>query len=192
MIPKSRLDALTDGVFAVAMTLLVIDLRVPEGFDPKNASELLHWFAHISNQVLVYVVSFYVLSLRWIGMVRTNSPGEEVSETYTNWAMIPLLLITFVPFSTMVVGRYVWLAPAIWLYATNIILLAVVAIRMLTLSRIDRASKAFLDDKLGLIVLIAASLLAIVLSFIIPKWAMLGYLFNFVDEPIRWFLRRSA
>ncbi len=98
MIPKSRLDALTDGVFAVAMTLLVIDLRVPEGFDPKDAGELLHWFAHIWNQVLVYVISFYVLGLRWIGMVRTNAPGEEVSETYTNWAMAHLLLITFVPF----------------------------------------------------------------------------------------------
>ena len=32
MIPKSRLDALTDGVFALAMTLLVIDLRLPESF----------------------------------------------------------------------------------------------------------------------------------------------------------------
>lgn len=143
MIPKPRLDALTDGVFAVAMTLLVIDLRVPDGFDPKDASELLHWFAHIWNQVLVYVISFYVLGLRWIGMVRINAPGEAVSETYTNWAMIHLLLITFVPFSTMVVGRYVWLAPAIWLYATNIVLLALVAIRMLILSKADQESKAF-------------------------------------------------
>jgi len=41
MIPKSRLDALTDGVFAVAMTLLVIDLRLPEGFHPADARELL-------------------------------------------------------------------------------------------------------------------------------------------------------
>jgi uncharacterized membrane protein len=36
-IPKRRLDALTDGVFAVAMTLLVIDLRLPESFQPKDA-----------------------------------------------------------------------------------------------------------------------------------------------------------
>ena len=34
MISKSRLNALTDGVFAVAMTLLVIDLRLPESFQP--------------------------------------------------------------------------------------------------------------------------------------------------------------
>ena len=34
MILKSRLDALTEGVFSVAMTLLVIDLRLPENFQP--------------------------------------------------------------------------------------------------------------------------------------------------------------
>ncbi len=45
MIPKLRLDALTDGVFAVAMTLLIIDLRLPEGFQPQNGAELLHRLA---------------------------------------------------------------------------------------------------------------------------------------------------
>jgi uncharacterized membrane protein len=43
MIPKSRLDALTDGVFA-AMTLLVIDLRLPENFRPADATELLFYW----------------------------------------------------------------------------------------------------------------------------------------------------
>ena len=190
MIPKPRLDALTDGVFAVSMTLLVIDLRVPEGFAPKDAGDLLQYLAHIWNQVLVYVVSFYVLSLQWIGAVRIRPQGEEISEQYTRWAMTYLLLITFVPFSTMVVGRYIWLAPAIWLYVTNIILLALIAIRMATLSQLDPDSTALLEDRFGLVVLIVASLLVIVLSFIIPKWAMLGYVLNFADAPIRRLLFR--
>ena len=83
MIPKSRLDALTDGVFAVAMTLLVIDLRLPEGFHPADASELPYRLAELWNQALVYVISFYVLSLRWTGLVRISSHGEMVSERYT-------------------------------------------------------------------------------------------------------------
>ncbi|MES2750068.1 MAG: TMEM175 family protein [Pseudomonadota bacterium] len=41
MIPKSRLDALIDCMFAVSMTLLVIDLPLPETFHPQNSSELL-------------------------------------------------------------------------------------------------------------------------------------------------------
>jgi len=41
MFAKARLDALTDGVFAVAMTLLVLDVRLPDDFHPADARELL-------------------------------------------------------------------------------------------------------------------------------------------------------
>ena len=40
--PRSRLDALSDAVFGVAMTLLVLDVRLPEEFHPSNAWELVH------------------------------------------------------------------------------------------------------------------------------------------------------
>ncbi len=50
-IPKSRLDALTDGVFAVAMTLLVIDLRLPESFHAADsAAELLACLMELGYQ----------------------------------------------------------------------------------------------------------------------------------------------
>jgi uncharacterized membrane protein len=191
-IPKSRLDALTDGVFAVAMTLLVIDLRLPENFHPADAPELLHSLAALWNQALVYVISFYVLSLRWTGLVRMSPRGETVGEQYTKWALVHLLPVTLVPFSTTVVARYVSLAPAIWLYATNTILFALVAIRMNTLARSDQGRGSRLEDRLGLIVLIVASLLTIGASLLVPKWAMLVYLVNFVDGPLRWLLRRKA
>ncbi len=67
MIPKCRIDALTDGVFGVAMTLLVIDLRLPESFQPQSAAEPLHRIDELGSQLLVYVISFYVLALRWTG-----------------------------------------------------------------------------------------------------------------------------
>lgn len=191
MIPKSRLDALTDGVFAVAMTLLVIDLRVPEGFDPKSAAELLQHLAGLWNQVLLYVVSFYVLSLRWIGMVRIDPRGEQVGQSFTLWAMVHLLLITFVPFTTMMVGRYISLAPAIWLYAANTILFSLVALRMLTLADAGETSAKAVEDRIGLLVLIASSVLVIALSFVDPNWAMLGYLLNLADEPARRLLRKQ-
>jgi uncharacterized membrane protein len=192
MFPKSRVDALTDGVFAVAMTLLVIDLRLPEGFHPADASELLHGLAELWNQALVYVISFYVLSLRWTGLVRKSPRGETVSEQYTQWALVHLLPVTLVPFTTTVVARYVSLAPAIWLYATNMILFALIAIRMNTIAQSDKGRGSLLEDRLGLIVLIVASILTIVASLVVPKWAMLVYLVNFVDEPLRWLLKRKA
>jgi uncharacterized membrane protein len=190
-IPKSRLDALTDGVFAVAMTLLVIDLKIPEGFHPKDAADLLHRLGELWNQVLMYIISFYVLGLRWTGLVRMTPPGEEVSEQYTKWALLHLLLITLVPFTTMVMGRHINFAPATWLYAANTIAFALVALRMISLTQPEHA-RAHLDDRLGLIVLIAASLLTIAASFYTPQYAMLFYLANLLDNPLRWYLRRRG
>jgi uncharacterized membrane protein len=190
MIPKSRLDALTDGVFAVAMTLLVIDLRLPEGFRPADASELLYRLAGLGNQAIVYVISFYVLSLRWTGLARISPRSEMVSDQYTKWALMHLLPVTLVPFATTVVARYVSLAPAIWLYAMNTIFFALVAIRMNTLAHHDRSGLP--EDQLRLIVLIVASVLTIAASLVIPKWAMLVYVVNLVDEPLRWLLKRKA
>jgi uncharacterized membrane protein len=190
-IPKFRLDALTDGVFAVAMTLLVIDLRLPESFHPKDAAELLHRLSELGVPVLIYVVSFYVLGLRWTGMVQMTPRGEHVGDAYTKWALLHLLLITFVPFTTGLVGRYVSLAPAVWVYAANTIAFALVAIRMISLTQPEHA-RSHLEDRLGLIVLIGASLLTIVASRFIPKWAMLFYLANLLDGPLRWLVRRRA
>lgn len=140
--------------------------------------------------MLLYVVSFYVLSLRWIGMVQINPRGERVGQSFTRWAMVHLLLITFVPFTTMMVGRYISLAPAIWLYATNTILFSLVALRMLTLADIDETPAKALEDRIGLLVLVASSVLVIALSFADPSWAMLGYLLNLADEPVRRLLRK--
>lgn len=192
MIPKSRLDALTDGVFAVAMTLLVIDLRLPEGLRPADAPELLYQLAGLWNQALVYVISFYVLSLRWTGLVRISPRGEMVSEQYTQWALMHLLPVTLVPFTTTVVAGNVSLAPAIWLYATNTIFFGLVAIRMNTLAQAHQDRGNLLEDQLGLVVLIVASIITILASLAVPKWAMLGYLVNFVDKPLRWLLLASA
>lgn len=189
-IPKSRLDALTDGVFAVAMTLLVIDLRLPESFEPRTAAELVNRLHELGGPILVYVISFYVLAMRWIGMVRTVPHGEAVSDEYTRWALVHLFLITFVPFSTVVMARYAPLMPAIWLYAANIILIALVALRMIALA--GHARPVRLDNQIGLIVLIAAAVLTVLASLFVPKWALLGYLLNVLDQPLRLLTKRKA
>jgi len=47
MFPKARLDALTDGVFSVAMTLLMLDIRLPDDFHPAGDCELLQGFERL-------------------------------------------------------------------------------------------------------------------------------------------------
>jgi uncharacterized membrane protein len=184
-IAKLRLDALTDGVFAVAMTLLVIDLKLPESFRPANLHEFLHGLAELQTQFIVYVVSFLVLGLRWMSLARSSGPEESVNDRHVRWALAHLFLITCIPFSTMVVGRYAALAPAIWLYAANTILSALVALRLVTLAAPDRDAIEAIDRRVGLFVLIAVSLLAIAVSFFQPRYALLVYILNAFAPTLR-------
>jgi len=99
MIPKARLDALTDGIFAFAMTLLVLDLRLPDGFAAASAGDLLHALSSLSGQLVAYVISFAVLGARWLGQIRSRAP-ETVSGSYARWSLVYLFFITCMPFST--------------------------------------------------------------------------------------------
>jgi uncharacterized membrane protein len=81
MYPKARLDALSDGIFAVAMTLLVLDVRLPEDFHPRDAAELLAGLGSLWPKILPYVLSFGVLGLRWLANLelRTSAATANMS-----------------------------------------------------------------------------------------------------------------
>src|SRR5277367_3586088 len=115
MYPKARLEALHDGIFSVAMTLLVLDVRLADDFHPADGGELLQGLIRLWPKFLPYLLSFAVLGLRWLAGIQIRSRAEYVDREYVNWWLLYLLLITFVPFSTIVVGRYASFAPAIWL-----------------------------------------------------------------------------
>jgi uncharacterized membrane protein len=187
MFAKARLDALTDGVFAVAMTLLVLDVRLPDDFHPADERELLQGLLGLWPKLLPYIVSFGVLGLRWIASIEIRSRTEHVDRNYVNWWLVYLLLITFVPFSTIVVGRYAHFAPAIWLYAVHTLLIALISMRMVALTPdIERGDH--LRRRLTSTALLAgSSLLAIVLSFVEPRIALWGFVLNFAQPVLeRW------
>jgi TMEM175 potassium channel family protein len=184
-IPKLRLDALTDGVFAVAMTLLVIDLKLPESFRPADPHDFLHGLAELQTQFVVYVVSFLVLGVRWMSLARASGPEETVNDRYVRWALAHLFLITCIPFSTMVVGRFAAFAPAIWLYAANTMLSALVALRIATLAMPHHDAPEAVDRRAGLYVLIALSLASVAVSFVQPRYALLVYILNAFAPTLR-------
>jgi uncharacterized membrane protein len=187
MFPKARLDALHDGIFSVAMTLLVLDVRLPEEFHPRDAAELLQGIVNLWPKFLPYLLSFAVLGLRWLASIEIRSRAEYYNRTYVNSWLFYLLLITCVPFSTIVVGRYASLAPAVWLYAGHLLLIALVNMHMMKLTP-DLEQNAHLRARqLGGMLLAVSALLTIVLSFIDPRIAMWGLALNFVQPVIaRW------
>ncbi len=187
MFSKARLDTLSDGVFAVAMTLLVLDVRLPEDLHPRDGAELVGGLIGLWPKFFPYVLSFGVLGLRWLADVELRSRAEEVSREFVNWWLIYLLLITCVPFTTMVVGRFAQFAPAIWLYAGLTLASALVGLRMVAitphLEQGDHVRRRLMSAWL----LIAASVLAIAVSFFDPRPALWAFALPLVVPPaMRW------
>jgi uncharacterized membrane protein len=193
MFPKARLDALHDGIFSVAMTLLVLDVRLPDDFSPANDSEFLHGLLRLWPKFLPYVLSFGVLGLRWLAGIQVRSKAEYVNREYVNWWLLYLLLITFVPFSTIMIGRYAHLAPTTWLYAGNTLLIALISIRIVTLTPEVEQGAHLRGRMMSAAFLAVSSLLAIIVSLFEPGMALWAFALNFAQPLIeRWRRHRAA
>jgi uncharacterized membrane protein len=177
MIAKARLDALTDGIFAVAMTLLAFDLRFPQDLQIRNDQELLRAIANLmlSGPFIAYLVSFFVIGLRWRIISRLGGTRPHVGETFVRWSFVHLFFITCMPFSTMVVGRYVDFAPAVWLYAANTILAAGAAWRLVRASEAEEDTGQATDAHLTLPALMGIALISVGVSLLSPRIAMWTY-----------------
>ena len=174
--PKARMDALTDGIYAVAMTLLVLDIRLPENFRPGSAEAMLEGLLGLWPKFMPYLLSFMVLGLRWLSSVQVRSRAEALGGgSFIKWWLLQLLLITCIPFTTIVVGRFGQFAPAIWLYAGNTMLIAVASWRMLALTPELEHDHHLRTRQVSLLVLLASALMCIGWSFVSPPqslWAL--------------------
>jgi uncharacterized membrane protein len=185
MFSKARLDTLSDGIFGVAMTLLILDVRLPDDFHPNDGGELLQGLADLWPKFLPYVLSFGVLGLRWLANIEVRSRAEFVNREYVNWWLFYLLLITCVPFTTIVVGRFAHLAPAIWLYAGHTLLIAVVGLRLILITPHLELGDHLRYRQMSGFLLILSSLLAIALSFVNSRLALWALALNFAAPLIR-------
>lgn len=188
-IRKSRLDALSDGVFAFAMTLLVLNLELPEDLHVRTGADLARAFGDHLDDLLVYVISFFVLARRWFGQSRLKPEPEIASDRLARWTLIHLFFITMVPFSTQIVGRHD-LPPAIWLYAANVGLAALVAIRLTKITEEEAGETEKEDGTFELSVFVGTTILSSIVALFDTTGAMLVYALNGLTPLLKRVLRR--
>jgi uncharacterized membrane protein len=93
-------------VFAIAMTLLALDLRVPElGGNPGDAM-LRHALADNVNSYLSYLISFYVVAGYWVGHRRILRSVVGSHPRLVQHTLLLLLLVAALPFPSSLLGRY--------------------------------------------------------------------------------------
>lgn len=187
MYPRHRLEALTDGIFGVAMTLLVLEVRLPDGMNPATDRELVDALVAVLPKLGPYALSFLVLGIRWRELVAERTGQHEVSKRYVNWSLANLLLVTFVPFSTLLIGRYASLAPAIWLYSAN---LAGMALCSWLISRArPAAERSPAEEMAGLVVFLSAAAVTAALGALHTPWAPMGFMLNALAPPLERYIR---
>jgi uncharacterized membrane protein len=118
-----RLAALSDGVFAVAMTLLVLDLRAPAAEAIHSEYDLLTALGALAPRVVAYLMSFMTLGIFWFGQ-QTQLDRLEKSDRDLAWLHIAFMFaVTLVPFTTAVLSEFIALRSALLVYWCNILLL---------------------------------------------------------------------
>src|SRR4051812_9026863 len=111
-----RLIAFTDGVFAIAITLLVLNFDEPSGSD----TEVLHELTKQWPSLLAYFLSFAVIGRFWIVHHRVFSVVRRVDSGLVTLNLVYLAFIVVIPFTTEVLGDYSDTTEAVVLYAAAI------------------------------------------------------------------------
>jgi len=118
-----RLAALSDGVFAVAMTLLALDLRAPAMELIHSDQDLWNALAGMASRLLLFVVSFMTLGIFWVGQ-QTQLNHLKRSSRGLSWIHLGFLLaVCLTPFSTTLLAGFWHYRTAVFAYWLNILAL---------------------------------------------------------------------
>ena len=117
-----RLAALSDGIFAVAMTLLVLDIHIPPVEGIHAEADLLHALAGLAPQGTAYVMSFLTLGIFWAGQQTQLNHIRESSRDLTWIHLAFLFTITTLPLTTRLLAEFITYRTALLFYWLNILL----------------------------------------------------------------------
>jgi len=172
---KQRVEAFSDGMFAIIMTIMVLELKVPE--DPSPAALLHHWPVY-----LAYALSFANVFTSWLNHRHLFAALEHV-DTRMLWSNAALLFVlSWVPFATAYAGESRWLAPLpVAFYGAIMVLgaLALYSVRTAALRQLaaDAAFRGVLAGEIrsGLVLALAFAI-ATVISWFVPMLGLVLYI----------------
>ena len=190
-----RLMAVTDGVFAIAITILVLDLRVPADIAPRELS------AHITDLVpefISYAISFAVIAIYWQAQREVFDDIERNDAVLTWLTLVFLMAIAFLPFPTLLIGEFFTQQISVVFYAADA---AVASLLLVGISWYARHGHRLVpedvDDERGRLrtaqglAVPVVFLASIAVSFWSPRVALYSWLLLAVTDPaVAWAWRR--
>lgn len=126
--PTARLECFCDGVFAIALTLLIIDIKIPSTILLKNNVEFWLALAAMIPPILAFTLSFIVIFITWVNHHSTMLLVNKASGPFIYANGLLLFSVVVVPFPTALLGDHLFsdhAAPAVILYDAVLALQAI-------------------------------------------------------------------
>jgi uncharacterized membrane protein len=127
---SKRMEALSDGIFAIVATLLVLEIRLPELQENSTNRELVHSLLKISPSFIAFVFSFLNVGIFWVNHDQIGKTLKYFDNTLTYLNILFLMFISLVPFTTAFVCEYPMNVVPITVYGVVFFFTAVVAVAM--------------------------------------------------------------
>lgn len=181
---KSRVEAFSDGVFAIVLTLLVFNLHVPDLVRPDSNAELLSKLALLWPSFASFLLSFLVVAVFWINHHFLFRIFIKEGDRITNLLnTLYLLFLVFIPFSSNLFGDYPQNQVAALIYGFNI--LATVFVLRVMISYVRRrpdhahdvSSRIEKQARIRTNLTVGSYLVGVIFTFIFIPVSVFFYLF---------------
>lgn len=195
---QERLDTLTDGIFAIVMTILVFEIRVPDNLPLVTDQTLFRAVLAIAPLFLSYMLSFFLLFTYWRAHHYIASVlAKNIDIRLSNLSAVFFFFVGLVPFSAHLLGVYHGTQFAIILFGLNIILIGISLFIMrqyvIRSSSIENAPFTKTENEhanMRILLPVGAAIIAIVVSFFHKDFALLFFtvaiLFNLSHRSTRY------
>jgi uncharacterized membrane protein len=121
-----RIAALSDGVFAIAMTLIVLEIHVPDPGPVQSEQDLWSALLTLGPRLLTYLLSFLTLGIFWSAQ-QTQLNLFATADRDLSWLQLVFLAtVALMPFSTSLLAEFITFRLALVAYWANILLLGVI------------------------------------------------------------------
>lgn len=190
----NRIETLVDGIFAIAMTLLVLELAMPQIGGYLSDIAIRQALYDLLPKFIAFLLSFILLALFWTINHRHFYQIKRVDSTLLWINVIWLLFIVMVPFSESLTGEYSKFTTPHVIFNLNMLGISL----FLFLNWYYASKKGFIDENVDParitsikrinLAFILITLLALVLAFIIPGWSSMVYLLIF---PVEYLIGRQ-
>jgi uncharacterized membrane protein len=117
-----RIAALSDGIFAVAMTLLVLDIRLPERIDVHSEAELWAGLGGLAPRLITWLMSMMTVGIFWLGQQTQLNQLARADRNLSWLHFVFLAVMTLMPFSTRLLAEFFAFRVAFFVYWANILL----------------------------------------------------------------------